>query len=111
MEGSEDLFTSAMQMQTQTQTQMEIEASSHVQGKCKEREIRKRSKSIFPRWPTSLGLNLAFAFTFALGSSHEQFLVFAFSFAEIILMRLIDRGRCGYSSYYSLRDDVLIRDG
>ena len=47
MEGSEDLFTRAMQMQRQTQ--MEMEASSHVQRKCKEREILKRSKSIFPR--------------------------------------------------------------
>ena len=45
MEGSEDFFTRSMQMQTQ----MEMEASSHVQRKCKEREIRKRSKSIFPR--------------------------------------------------------------
>ena len=54
MEGSEEWFTRAMQMQTQTQ--MEMEASSHVQRKCKEREIRKRSKSIFPRWPTMIAL-------------------------------------------------------
>ena len=54
MEGSEDLFRRTMQMQTQTQ--MEMEASSHVQRKCKEREIRKRSKSIFPRWPTMIAL-------------------------------------------------------
>ena len=27
-----------------------------VQRKCKEREIRKRSKSIFPRWPTMIAL-------------------------------------------------------
>ena len=47
MEGSEDLFTRAMQMQTQ----MEMKTRSYVQRKCKEREIRKRSKSIFPRWP------------------------------------------------------------
>ena len=56
MEGSEDLFTRAMQMQRQTQ--MEMEASSHVQRKCKKREIRKRSKSIFPRWPTIIALLL-----------------------------------------------------
>ena len=54
MEGSEDWFTRAMQMQTQTQ--MEMEASSNFERKCKEREIRKRSKSIFPRWPTMIAL-------------------------------------------------------
>ena len=89
----------------ETQTQMEMEASSHVQRKCKEREIRKHSKSIFPRWPTMiallrftrvrsehkywlkkmkmfllLGLTLAFAFAFALGGSHDQFLAFAIAF-------------------------------
>ena len=96
MEGSEDWFTRAMQMQTQTQ--IEMWASLHVQRKWKEREIRKRSKSIFPRWPTMiallpihtcgkrthykywlkkmkmfllLGLTLAFAFAFALGGSHD----------------------------------------
>ena len=56
MEGSEDWFIRAMQMQTQTQTQMEMQASRHVQSKHEEREIRKRSGSIFTRWPTMIEL-------------------------------------------------------
>ena len=40
----------------QTQTQRKMQASSHVQRKRKEREIRKRSRSIFPRWPTMIEL-------------------------------------------------------
>ena len=53
MEGSEEWFTRAMQMQTQTQ--MEMEASSHVQRNAR-KEIHKRSKSIFRRWPTRIEL-------------------------------------------------------
>ena len=56
MEGSEDWFTRAMQMQTLKQTQIEMQASSHGQRKRKEREIRKRSRSIFPRWSTMIDL-------------------------------------------------------
>ena len=47
-----------------------------------------------------LGLTLAFAFTFALGGSHDQFLAFAIAFCWGLLVWLIDTGRCGY---YSLR--------
>ena len=54
MEGSEDWITRAMQMQTQTQ--MEMQASRHVQSKHEEREIRKRSGSIFTRWLTMIEL-------------------------------------------------------
>ena len=43
-------------MQMQTQTQMEMQASRHVQSKHEEREIRKRSGSIFTRWPTMIEL-------------------------------------------------------
>ena len=56
MEGSEDWFTRAMQMQTLKQTQIEMQASSHGQRKRKEREIRKRSRGIFPRWSTKIDL-------------------------------------------------------
>ena len=125
MEGSEDWFTRAMQMQTLKQTQIEMQASSHGQRKRKEREIRKRSRSIFPRWSTMIDLlpihvweantnasSRKWKFVCSLrwrlrlhvhlrwGGSHEQFLAFAFAFAfafaEVLLVSLIDRGRCGY---------------
>ena len=35
---------------------MKMQASSHVPRKRKEREIRKRIRSIFPRWPTMIEL-------------------------------------------------------